>query len=172
MFNPNPEIPRRNAEKYAESHEIILDASAQRRAGLDGAVFFSTTSAVKGFYQDRQFQLELACYKRLKHRNAPEQICGFWVPQMIDFDRRLRVIEMQLVTPPYCVDFGKAYVDHTPDYFQHYSTGEMRELFGEDRAKQVMKLLRELSMKYGINYADANPKNITFGDEDSRPLHS
>lgn len=89
---------------------------------------------------------------------------------MIEFDTELRVIEMQLVTPPYCLDFGKAYVDHVPDYYRPYSLRDVREQFGEDRAKQVVALLRDLKLTYGINYADANPKNITFGDEDSRPL--
>jgi hypothetical protein len=170
MFNPDPEIPRQKVQRYAELHGIELDPTAHRRAGKDGAVLFSTMRAIKGFYRRRQFELELACYQRLMERKAPEQICGFWVPRMIDFDATLEVIEMELVSPPYCLDFGTAYVDHVPDYFRSYTLTGIERLFGRDRAKQVMSLLRELSMKYGISYADANPKNITFGDEDSRPL--
>jgi hypothetical protein len=88
------------------------------------------------------------------------------IPNLVDFDDELLVVEMELIAPPYLLDFGKAYIDQPPDFSaetMQYWREEVKELFGE-RASQVRKLLSALQ-SIGIFYLDAKPGNIMFGDE-------
>ena len=84
----------------------------------------------------------------------------------IDFDDALWIIEMQLVTPPYLLDFGKAYVDVRPDYSQDALDcweEQYQELWGEERWKEVRRALATLTI-VGIYYQDPTPRNIHFGE--------
>jgi hypothetical protein len=38
------------------------------------------------------------------------------VPQLVHYDDELLAIEMTIVSPPFCLDFGGAYLDRPPDY--------------------------------------------------------
>ena len=84
--------------------------------GTDGAVWYTTRfTALKAFYKERNFELELECYHRL-HAAELQKVGGFWVPQLIGHDAHLLVIEMSIVKPPYVLDFGKVYLDRQPDF--------------------------------------------------------
>jgi hypothetical protein len=74
---------------------------------------------------------------------------------------------MDIVTEPYLLDFGKAYVDYRPDYSQEsldYWEEQYREIWGDERWKYVKRLLASLTL-VGIYYQDPTPRNISFGDE-------
>ena len=74
------------------------------------------------------------------------------------------VVEMDLVTPPYLIDFGKAYLDSAPEHsaetWQDYYD-EQHEIWG-DRFSTVQAIMYKLRT-YGIIYRDASPRNIRFG---------
>jgi hypothetical protein len=141
-----------------------LDLESPLGAGTDGYVWRMSRTAVKVFYREANYLAELECYERLRARFAPDAIAGFWVPKLIANDAVLMIIEMQLVSPPFLIDFGKAYLDRTPRQIPGISTEEVEELF-EDKAPRVLALLRELKLVYGIYYLDPRPGNIMFGDE-------
>ncbi len=43
-------------------------------------------------------------------------IDGLNVPRLVEFDDELQIIEMEIVKPPYLLDFGKAHLDARPDF--------------------------------------------------------
>jgi len=75
------------------------------------------------------------------------------------------VIEMQIVSAPYILDFGKVYLNfprqHDPQTLE-YCQREREELFGE-RWPEVQGLLASLE-SIGIFYQDPKPGNIMFED--------
>ena len=92
------------------------------------------------------------------------QLATFAVPQLLDYNHALWVIEMTVVSAPCILDFGKAYVDSPPDYTAE-ALGEAeqaeRELFTADEWKKV-RLVRAALLRFGIHYFDARPSNIMF----------
>jgi hypothetical protein len=123
-------------------------------------------TAVKAFHGRQNFDAELGCYLRLRERGDPESIQGFWVPRLIDHDSFLMITEMQLVSPPFLIDFGKAWLDRPPSRMPPVSRADVEELF-EEKTPKVMALLRTLKLQYGIHSLDPRPGNIWFGDEHS-----
>ena len=85
------------------------------------------------------------------------------VPQLIDYDDELLVIEMSVVVRPFVLDFGGAYLDRPPDYDEEILEEWRRqkeEQFEENWPKAI-SILDELR-SYGIYVADVNPGNIGF----------
>lgn len=120
----------------------------------------SRLTAIKAFHKEKNFELELDCYVRLKVAGL-QSVCGFWVPQLIGHDRNLIVIEMSLVKPPYVLDFGKVHLDRQPDFSPEVLRDwreQQQELWGE-HFPTVQKILRKLQ-SLGIFYADPKPGNI------------
>lgn len=105
-------------------------------------------------------------YRRLKKRGVAS-IAGFWVPKLVNFHDELLIIEMQIVSPPFVLDFASAYLDELPSYADSEEImteweSEKREQF-EDRwavVKQVISGFRQ----YGIYLADVKPGNIEFDE--------
>jgi hypothetical protein len=79
----------------------------------------------------------------------------------------LKVIELEIVRPPFLLDFGKVYLDTPPPYWNdseimgHWHA-EGKENFGA-RWSKVLSLIGMLQ-KYGIWYIDPKPGNIMFGE--------
>lgn len=106
--------------------------------------------------------MELGCYQRLRQHGITK-IRQFAVPRLIAWDDRLLVVEMSIVTVPYLIDFGKAYLDGEPEHSaetwaEHYA--HQRELW-EDKFDEVQAVLRSLQ-HLGIYYRDAKPGNLMF----------
>jgi hypothetical protein len=85
------------------------------------------------------------------------------VPRLIESDDGLLVIEMSIVSAPYLIDFGKAYLDSEPDHSaetwaEHHQ--EQREIW-EDKYNEVQAVLWALR-QLGIFYRDAKPGNLMF----------
>jgi hypothetical protein len=164
---PNP-ILEQNAKAYAKLSGISLNLKTPLGYGNDGCVWKSNRqSAVKAFERQDNYRRESRCYQRLAEHGV-RFIQGLAIPQLLGLDDRLMIVEMQLVAPPFLLDFGKAHLDVAPDFSPEVmtdweETGE--ELFGLrwPDAKAVVWGLRQ----YGIYYYDAKPGNINFGDEDA-----
>lgn len=97
-----------------------------------------------------------------------EQILGHNVPGLVRHDDELRAIEMQIVRPPYFIDFAAAYPEgEAPDFTQEIWeawAADKAEDFG-DRWLDVVRLRDELEARFGLILMDVNPGNITFVDD-------
>lgn len=123
---------------------------------------------MKAFERERNYLLELRSYQRLKEHNV-SQIDGFSVPQLVNSNDQLLIIEMSIVSPPYLIDFGKVSIDAPPDFSDEVLADEEEqaaELFGENWPR-VQSLMAHLQHFYGIYYLDPKPRNILFLEMDT-----
>lgn len=74
---------------------------------------------------------------------------------------------MQIVTPPFVVDFASASLDERPLLFSEFDQeqqdeweADRRELFGEDWG-EVQTVMNAFET-YGIFLSDVKPGNVTF----------
>ena len=96
-----------------------------------------------------------------------ENVSGFWVPKLLNHHDELLIIEMQIVTPPYVLDFASAYLDAPPPYANDAAImsaweAEKREQF-EDQWPTVKSLMSAFRA-YGIHLADVKPGNVVFAE--------
>lgn len=155
-----------NAYRYCVERAIQLDETSVLGWGQDGTVWKTTVpTAVKAFHRPLNYEVEKACYQRLAEKKL-RSIDGLALSRMIDFADELQVIELEIVTPPYLLDFGKAYIDQKAPYDATQLTeykNMIGELFGDDYPR-VLKITRLLWSLCQIDYIDAKPANICFGD--------
>ena len=101
-------------------------------------------------------------YLRLRDHGI-NQIRGFHVPQLLGYDDELWVIEMEIVTRPFVLDFADAYLDEPPDFpdevLAKWRT-EKQEQFG-DHWPEVELILLSLQ-RHGVYLVDVSPGNIAF----------
>jgi hypothetical protein len=141
---------------------LCNDAKLGRKlgAGQEGYVWATSLgSAIKVFERERNFNTELKCYQILEGC-AISEIDGFNVPQLLDFDDELWVVEMSVVAAPFLLDFGKCYFcppEYPSDAIKHYSQ-QCEDYFGPFWPK-VASAIYELE-RMGIWYVDAKPSNI------------
>ena len=133
-------------------------------SGKDGEVYrTSRNTAVKGVQAAEIYQRERDCYLRLGDVGLTD-ICGLRLPEMIDHDANHLVIEMTIVSPPFLLDFGSAYLDEPPDFPDDVIANwleELKERF-EDRYDDVLNVLAELDSQAGIHLFDVHPHNLKF----------
>lgn len=136
--------------------------------GEDGIVWrTSANAAIKAFYRRKNYEKELACYIRLCRWNDVTELSGFSIPKLIGEDDHLMVIEMGIVTPPWVLDFGKAYIDRPADYPEGVledSFNCFREHYTSEDWERVMDLISDLR-SFGIYYYDLKPGNVKIGTE-------
>jgi hypothetical protein len=151
----------RRIEAYL--HRNALSAAREVGFGVHGSVLETTRkSAVKAFESEAHYTRERNVYLRLR-RLGVSAIGECQVPRLVDFDDELWVIEMTLVSPPFVLDFGGAYLDQRPDYsaetMAEWET-ERSELFGDDWPR--VQAIRASLARFGIYYYDAHPGNNRF----------
>ena len=90
-------------------------------------------------------------------------MCGHRVPLLLGFDDQLFALEMTIVSPPFVLDFGGAYLDRPPDFSAEVWADwrAMKSEAFESNWPTVQKILAEFE-SYGIYVADVNPGNIKF----------
>lgn len=131
--------------------------------GYDGIVFATDQqTAIKGLRYEALYQRERDDYRRLEE-NGIESVQGCHVPRMIRCDDDRWIAEMELVEPPFVLDFAGAYLDQKPDFPKSVMARwqrEKRQQLGAnwDRVQSIMATLR----RYGIYLADVKPGNISF----------
>lgn len=72
---------------------------------------------------------------------------------------------MQIVFPPYIVDFASARFDERPDLIEdegHTFHDRIRDRFGDDDAPKVIDICDDLAARAGIYLLDPHPGNIKF----------
>lgn len=154
------------AKQYVQTRRLQLDESGTLGFGQDGTIWRTTTpTAIKVFRREQAYFTELACYERLGAHNIT-RIEEFSIPGLVDSDDELQVIEMDIVSRPFLLDFGKCYLDRKPEFspevWQDWQI-EHAEMW-EDRWKTVRRLVWQLE-KYGIYHVDPRPGNIRFADQ-------
>ena len=118
--------------------------------------------AVKFHHREVAYNRELGVFLRLQDLSI-DNICGHRVPLLTDYDDDLLAIAMTVVSPPFCLDFGGAYLDQPPDYSPEVwdDWEDMKSMAFEDNWPHVKKILSTLQTM-GIFVADVNPANIKF----------
>jgi hypothetical protein len=162
--------PLARARKYAEQRGLTL--SEELGFGHQGIVWTTEReagaptwkSAVKAYQREPEYLRERDVYLRLLECDVKE-IRGCSVPQFIDCDDELWILEMTVVSRPFLLDFAGAYLDWSPDFSDEVMAdwrAEKLEQFGE-RWPDVEAILRILQT-YGIFMIDVHPGNISLGE--------
>ena len=157
---------QKNALAYASQRGLQI---AERLGfGVHGIIFVaenkskSGKTAVKAHYEREPYLRERAIYEQLKNKGITD-VLSFNVPQFINADDGLRVIEMSIVTRPFVLDFAGAYLDARPDFpdevWAEWEAGK-RELF-DARWPEVQKVLTALE-EFKIFMVDVSPSNVAF----------
>lgn len=171
IMSSSQEKLRGVATEYCQSRQLEL-LTEVLGFGVHGNVYVceyhsqiserNATNAIKVHEQSVSYLRERDVYLRLRDLGI-ESVQGHAVPQLIDYDDELLVIEMSIVTRPFVLDFGGAYLDHAPEFdpevlkqWEH----DKEEQFEENwpKAASILSELRE----YGIFVMDVNPGNIGF----------
>ena len=130
------------AHRYAARYERTIEK--ELGFGYDGIVFATTCqSAIKAMRYEPLYQRERDVYLRLSVTGI-SNVLGFNVPVMTDFDDKLWVVEMGIVSPPFVLDFAGAYLDTPPDFPDDVMEAwrlEKKEQFG-DRWAVVQEIMR------------------------------
>jgi hypothetical protein len=157
-----------NAQLYAARRE--LEIAERLGSGKDGIVFVATRKttaarvAIKAHKFSELYLREKLAYERLRQIRT-SSICGFNVPQIVNTDDGLRILEMTIVERPFVLDFAAAYLDRRPEFppeiWAEWET-EKREQF-EDRWPIVETILASFE-ELGMYLMDVSPANIAFAD--------
>ena len=89
------------------------------------------------------------------------------VPQLIDEDEQLRVIEMSVVVRPFVLDFaGAKRPEEVPDFEQHVLDEHMERLaeMFEERLGDALHVAEMFRRATGFVLLDIHPGNIAFAD--------
>jgi len=160
MFDWQVEI-RKRIESFAES--VGKSLSKQIGFGYDGLIYKTEgNTAVKGFKHEPLYRNERDVYSRIDEYDLYE-VCGCRVPHVLRTDDEFWCIEMEIVAPPFVLDFAGAYLNFPPEYPDDVMAAweaEKREQYEEDwpRVQQIMAELAGI----GVYLADVKPGNITL----------
>ncbi len=164
-----PDIEKRSQD-YCITRNLTVESCLG--AGTQGIVFIcelpSQTQhdhnrvAVKFHHREIAYNRELSVYLRLRDLCVNE-VAGHIIPDLIAYDDEFLAIEMTIVSPPFCLDFGGAYLDRPPDYSPEVwrDWERMKSMAFEDNWPHVKKILATLETM-GVFVADVNPGNIKF----------
>jgi hypothetical protein len=169
MASPDELVQR--ASNYAQRRGLVLGKSLG--AGVQGSVFVAKSphdsvevwSAVKVHQRRPDYARERDVYRRLKEFGVT-MVRGCHVPQLLGYDDELWVIEMTVVSQPFVLDFGGAYLDRAPDFSEEVLAdwrAEKEDQFGP-RWPEVQAIVWEFEEEYGVILHDVSPRNISFGD--------
>ena len=147
-----------------------LEIIGKLGAGKDGTVYQTRNGvAVKAHERLESYQAERDVYLRLLERGITD-VCELTVPVLLNFDDDLRVLEMQIVSSPYLLDFASAWLDRAPDFPQEVIDewhDRLRDSFGA-RFPDIMNVLETLANEAGVYMLDIHPHNVKF-EPDSLP---
>jgi hypothetical protein len=157
------------ARTYATNRGLDLAPNLRFGWGYDGIVLGTRTgSAIKSLGFERLYVRERDVYLRLGSQQV-DSICGFAVPRLLGFDDELWCVEMEIVSPPFVLDFAGAYLDRRPDYPDEVMEEwqqEKLEQFGAERWEVVQDVMAHFA-RMGIYLADVKPGNIMFAESTS-----
>ncbi len=167
------ELALQRARKYAEMHGLLLGNEIGE--GMNGVVFFADAqfdtpgrprlSAVKACHTEVEYSRERDVYFRLQDRNITKvRTCK--IPELLEYNDDLWIIEMTIVTRPFCLDFGGAFLEKPPDFSEEVMAdwrADKIEQFGK-HWPEVERIIAVLEV-HGIYLMDVHPKNISFPEK-------
>lgn len=135
--------------------------------GQDGLVYATDQESVlKCLRHERLYQNERNVYQRLAQLGC-EEIAGFNVPKLINSDDELWIVEIQILTPPFVLNFAGASPDQPSRIFVEMSEDDQLEwmetrieMYGEEWPL-VETLLAQL-WGYKIFLTDVKPGDISL----------
>ena len=149
-------------QSYLERHGIAVTGTLG--SGKDGYVWrTSRETALKVHGYLESYRAERNAYIRFRDLEI-EEVGGFAIPLLREFDDELFAIEMGIVAPPYIVDFASAFLDTPPDFIEdqgHTLHDMIRQRFDE-RADEVIGLYEDLIVSAGVYLSDFHRHNIKF----------
>ena len=153
-------------DRYVERRRLAIGRPLGH--GLNGTVWATSGkrySAIKVFKWQNSYANERDVYLRLQEDHVVA-IHGVAVPQLLDFDDALGVIEMSIVSPPYLPDFADAALDTPPDFPEEVweERHSHRASAFESSWPRVRAPRDELADWHGIYLTDLRPDNINLDD--------
>jgi len=153
------------------SRKLSIASEEPLGSGQDGTVRLrSRETAIKAMNREQNYLNERDSYRLLTERSI-DRIGIFDVPKLVDTDDELWIVEMGVVSPPYFLDFGKAYVNRSPPYTSEQlaeSLYESEQLFEPTDWPLVEAAVLDLKLS-GIHYLDIKPANIRVRHERDEP---
>jgi hypothetical protein len=131
--------------------------------GVSGAVFKAPDlrAAFKVHRSAEGFATETAAYRRLAAAGALS-LHGLVIPQMISNQPELRLLQLDIVAPPFLLDFAGVHFS-PPDYsvdVMNLWRADIDRQFGLDA--WLVHLVHDSLAKLGIYYMDIRPSNINL----------
>jgi hypothetical protein len=170
-MGPKEESLRR-AREFADKHALTLGEELGH--GMNGVVFVAEAqkdmpgrprlSAVKACHSLIEYERERDVYFRLQECGLTK-VRGCKIPELLEYADDLWIIEMTIVTRPFCLDFGGAYLEKPPDFSEEVMAdwrAEKIEQFGK-HWPEVQSIIAVLEV-HRIYLLDVHPKNIAFAD--------
>ncbi len=153
---------------YAQQHGLTL--GSELGGGVQGIVWTAKSqdeqgrTAIKVHRQEAAYLRERNAYLRLRELGV-NAIYGSNVPELLDYDDDLQLLKLTVVTRPFVLDFGGAYLDRPPSFSDEIMAdwhSEKAEQFGKrwPAAQAILHYLEGL----GIYVIDVNPNNISWLD--------
>jgi hypothetical protein len=164
-----PNLPEAHADswirlsQFAERSGKVLHE--QLGWGVEGLVYSTTTkTAIKAYRHEELYKNERNVYLRLRQRGI-RSANRFRVPQFIDADDQLWVLEMTVVSPPFILDFAGAYLDRKPPFSSKQLAEWMAEKADqfENRWPEVRAAM-SVFRRHGIYLNDVKHGNVAFDD--------
>jgi hypothetical protein len=152
------------ARQYAAKHGRTL--TELLGSGQDGVVLKThAKTAVKAFMHWTQYDREQGVYVHLLEKGVTS-LAGFQIPRMVAFDDQLQIIELDVVQPPFVLDFAGAVLEARPDWLNQAELEEKVRDFWEtsERITRVLEVLAAFR-RLGVYLTDVKPGNIMLGDE-------
>lgn len=153
---------RQNVLKYARLHQMLFEKRLGE--GIDGVVLSTNRqTAVKALRREEGYLRERNAYLRLREHNVGK-LGEFNVPRLVNHDDELWIVEMEIVHPPYVLDFASSYVDTKPPYSRSEQARfdrEFQERFEPEDWPKV-RMIRSMLRGIGIELVDLKPGNVTL----------
>ena len=155
----------RRAQEYAIRRGLSIEK--QLGGGIQGVAFATSAgSAVKAHIREDGFAIERDVYLRLAEHGI-DRIDDFWAPKLVGYSEPDLVIEMEIDSPPFVLDFAGAYLDHRPPYADDRAIMSAWEAEKREQFEERWPIVRHMMAKfrsYGIYLSDIKPGNVEFGD--------
>jgi hypothetical protein len=153
----------KRADEYIRRRKLTV--KVQIGGGTQGVVLATESgTAVKALIRQENYMMERDAYLRLREHGV-RRLMGFNVPELHNHHDELLIIEMQIVKPPYVLDFGNAYVDCDPPYLYEKRIMVQWEAKKRSEFGQHWPTVRSLMSEFkglGIYLADIHRGNIAF----------
>ena len=95
--------------------------------------------------------------------NRITNVLGFNVPQLVNFDDELRILEMTIVERPFVLDFAPLTLTSGPNFpTKSGRLGKQKNANNSRRAGQRSRKSWSHSKPWGIYLLDVSPANIAF----------